>query len=424
MATRRSRGAPLIPTQSQRQAARALTVGLVMSVTVYAVEAVAILTAMPAVSRDLHGDNLYGLAFATYMGATVIALVIAGHQADRYGPGRPFLASAALFAAGLIIAGSAPSMTVVVIARAIQGLGGGGLATIAYVGVGRGYPPDRQSRVFAYISTAWVVPGLLAPVVAGYVAEHWSWRYVFFGVLPFVVVALILTFPALHALGPPAESSARRLRDRFKRLVPHGTWRAAPGLPATVMARFCISYGFFGADTFIPLAATRIHHVSNVKAGLVITGSTLTWTVGSWITSRWSKTAPSRQIVGLGVILLALGVAATTIVAWGSTSLVLVAAVWSIGGLGMGLAFTQSSLYALGHAPGGHEGEVSAQLQVADAIGAALAGGVGGLIVALYGDRALTSAIVTLYLIAIVVAASGRLAANRLTNGHRAAATA
>lgn len=416
MAARRTGSPALTTTQRRGEGNRALTIGLVMSVTVYAVEAVAVITAMPAVSKDLHGDSLYGLAFAVYMGANVLALVIAGHQADRYGPGRPFLFSAAIFAAGLVIAGSAPSMAVVVIARAIQGLGGGGLATIAYVGVGRGFTRDRQSRVFAYISTAWVVPGLLAPVVAGYVSEHASWRYVFFGVLPFVAVALVLTYPALRALGPPADTgqTPRRIRDRFARIVPRGVWRAAPGLPAAIITRFCVQYGFFGADTFIPLAATRIHHVGNVTAGLVITGATLTWTVASWLNSRWSESRSSTQIVGIGVILLVVGIASTSLVAWRATPLALAAVFWSVAGLGMGLAFTRTSVYALAQASPGHEGEVSAQLQMADSVGAAVAGGVGGLIVAI-GGGSLTGAIVALFAVAAVVAAFGRLSSKRLT---------
>src|SRR6266850_1090486 len=66
-----------------------------------------------------------------------------------------------LFAAGLVICGSAPSMAVVVVGRAVQGLGAGAVPAVAYVAIGRGYPEALRPRMFAVMSTAWVVPGIV-----------------------------------------------------------------------------------------------------------------------------------------------------------------------------------------------------------------------------------------------------------------------
>src|SRR5207342_2962191 len=85
---------------------RALAAGLVMAVTLNAFEAVAVVTAMPAISKELNGDRLYGAAFSAYMLANLVALVVGGEQSDRRGPAAPFLGGVAVFAVGLVVAGS------------------------------------------------------------------------------------------------------------------------------------------------------------------------------------------------------------------------------------------------------------------------------------------------------------------------------
>ena len=90
------------------------------------------------------------------------------------------------------------------IGRAIQGLGGGVKPPVAYVAVGRAYPEDARARIFALFATAWVVPGLVGPGLAGVTAEFLTWRLVFLAILPLVGMAALLALPALRAIGPPA----------------------------------------------------------------------------------------------------------------------------------------------------------------------------------------------------------------------------
>src|SRR3984957_13512781 len=97
---------------------RALVVGLVLTVTFVASEALAVVTIMPVVARDLGGLSLYGWVFSAFMLGSVVGIVTAGKQADRAGPARPFLAGVALFSAGLLIAGLAPNMPVLIVGRA------------------------------------------------------------------------------------------------------------------------------------------------------------------------------------------------------------------------------------------------------------------------------------------------------------------
>src|SRR5256714_4280551 len=132
---------------------RGLTVGLVLNVTFVAFEALAIATIMPLVADDLGGIALYGWVFSAFLLADLVGIVIAGELADRFGPALPFGAGLALFAVGLLIGGLAPSMPVLVAARAIQGFGAGAIPAVAYGGIRRTFPHALRPRLFSVLST-------------------------------------------------------------------------------------------------------------------------------------------------------------------------------------------------------------------------------------------------------------------------------
>ncbi|MEY3680290.1 MAG: hypothetical protein RL547_902, partial [Actinomycetota bacterium] len=100
---------------------RALAVGLVMATSLVAFETTALLTALPTVSDELRGDSLYGATLAAYMLANIIGLVVVGEHVDRHGPRLPFMVCLTVFAVGLVIAGTANSMWIVLLGRVLQG---------------------------------------------------------------------------------------------------------------------------------------------------------------------------------------------------------------------------------------------------------------------------------------------------------------
>ncbi len=179
---------------------RRLTAGMVLVVSFIAFEAIAVATVLPVVVRHLGGIRLYGWAFCAFMLAQLVGIVVAGPLVDRIGMLRPTLVAAALFCAGLVVDGTAPTMVVLVAGRVVQGVGAGVLVVALNVLVGRGYPPALRPRAYAAMSTAWVIPGVVGPAVAGVVAEDLSWRVVFLGLVPAVVVAAAIALPAIsHA---------------------------------------------------------------------------------------------------------------------------------------------------------------------------------------------------------------------------------
>ena len=185
-----------------------VTLGACALVFLAAFESLAVTTIMPLVSRELDGASLYALAFAGPLATGVIGMVAAGIWSDRKGPVGPLLAAVGMFVLGLLIAGTAGTMPVLVSGRLVQGLGGGGLTVALYVVIARVYPPVLHPKIFAAFSAAWVIPSLVGPFAAGVVAQLAGWQWVFLGVVGLVVPALLLTAPALCGLhGSPGATA-------------------------------------------------------------------------------------------------------------------------------------------------------------------------------------------------------------------------
>ncbi len=329
---------------------RALQIGLVAVVTLVAFEALAVTTILPEIEADLGGIAWYGWVTSAFFLGTMIGIVFAGDQADQRGAGPPYVVGLVLFAVGLAIGGFAPSMPVLVVGRFVQGFGAGVVPAIGYVAIGRAFEVQERPRMFAILSTAWVVPGLIGPVLAERIAEGVGWRWVFIGLIPLVAVAGAFVIPAMMRLGPVADHEApsvpfRRLRlveaarvaagtallvagltfDRrllvpavavavvvglgpLRRLTPPGTLRGAPGLPAVIASRGLLTCAFFGLDAFVPYAITNGRSRSTLAASLAVTVGAVSWTAATWIQQRWIGRLGEARFVRAGYLLLAPGI--------------------------------------------------------------------------------------------------------------------
>ena len=400
-----------------------------LAVTLVAFEALAIATILPVVSRHLGDLRLYGWVFSAFMLSSLIGIVLAGTLADRVPLGRPMLAGLALFALGLVIGGTAPDMLVLVAGRAVQGLGAGVVPAVAYVAISRGYPEGCRPRMFAVLSTAWVIPGLIGPAVAALVATAVGWRWVFLGLLPLVAAAGVLVVLALRHVPArigqagtgPADDASRPsvpylpvlgvvagagvaltaatsgnlpsiaagviaggvlLAASLRRLTPPGTLTARRGLPATILSRGLLTCCFFAGDAYVPYAITSVRHAPTGLAALALTVTTLTWTAGSWVQARWIARVGPRRLVrcGEGLVLAGLGLMSAVLLPSVPPAFGVLA--WAVAGAGIGLAYAPLSVTALDRAAPGEEGRVTSGLQLCDVLGQALGTGVAGAIVA------------------------------------------
>ncbi len=176
------------------------TIGSLVLVLLAAFEAMAVTTVMPIVAAELDGQALYAVAFSATLAASVIAMVAAGRWSDRSGPAGPLVAGVVVFLAGLVLAGTAVSMPVLVAGRFLQGLGGGAITVTLYVLIARLYPAFLQPRIFGLFSAAWIVPSMVGPYLAGVIAERSSWHWVFLGVACVAAPGLGFLVPALRSL--------------------------------------------------------------------------------------------------------------------------------------------------------------------------------------------------------------------------------
>ncbi|WP_454728376.1 MFS transporter [Cellulosimicrobium protaetiae] len=178
---------------------RTVLFGMVAFVFLGAFEALAVATAMPTVAVELDGLTLYTLAFAASLASSVVGMVASGRWSDRAGPTTPLWTGIGLFLAGLLVAGLAQDMLVLVAGRVLQGVGTGLYIVALYVLVARVFPTDRRPKVFAAFAAAWVIPSIVGPAIAGLVVEHVGWRWVFLAVPVLAVPALILMRPGMRA---------------------------------------------------------------------------------------------------------------------------------------------------------------------------------------------------------------------------------
>jgi MFS family permease len=426
---------------------RRMTIGIIAVVFLIAFEAMAVATAMPVAARDLNGLPLYAWAFSAFLTSSLFTMVLSGEWSDRVGPAAPLTVGVAAFTLGLLVSGGAVSMPVLIIGRAVQGLGIGLVIVAIYVVVARFYPEQMRPRVFSAMSSAWVVPSLVGPAIAGFLADSLSWRLVFLLVPPLVLPALWLVVPGLRRLpaGGEAASAPRPGRKRFAlaaavgaallqyagthlvwvsllvaaagvallapsvpRLLPAGALRFRRGLPTTVIMRGILAAAFFGAETFIPLMLIEQRGLSTTLAGLTLTGGALGWAFGSWYQGRPATRLPRPRLVQLGMAIVTASIAAVTVVLLPAVPVIVAALAWSVAGIGMGMGMASVSVLLLDQSPVAEQGANSASLQLCDALGSILAIGAAGAIFAA-GSRGGSASAGTFAIIWVVMVAIGVL---------------
>lgn len=436
-------------------AVRATTLGILVLITIIAFEAMAVSAALPTAARDVHGLASFGWAFTGFLVANIVAMVASGRVSDRHGPARPLAAGLVAFLLGLVLAGTATTMPQLVAGRVVQGLGGGLMITAIYVVIGQVYSDAQRPALFAAISSAWVVPSLVGPVVSGLLTQHASWRWVFLGLVPFTLGGGLLVAPTLRSLprrrGTPsgrnplghalavalgvaaleaagqhphlallalAVAGVAAMAWGLRRLLPAGTFRVRPGVAAPVALRGLLAGAFFGVESLVPLSLTVQHGYGATAAGLPLAGSGITWALGSWWQGRAvADDGPHRRIVLIrtGFVCLTGAAAGMALAAVPSAPGWLAFPAWLLAGLGAGLTMSSVGVVLLRYTTDETRGADSAALQLADATTSAVTTGLGGVLVAAAARKAIsdTAAFVTLDLAMCLLAVLGALVAGR-----------
>ncbi|MFF8960154.1 MFS transporter [Streptomyces sp. NPDC014894] len=453
---------------------RALTLGVILSVGMVAFESLGVATVLPDIAQKLNGLGAYGWGLSALMLANIIGTVMAGRSADRVGPWRAAMVGMAVFAAGCAVAGAAASWPLFLLGRFLQGLGVGAVMAMAYTVIGLAYPQHLRARMFALLSSAWTIPSLIGPVLAGTLSDHTTWRAVFLLMLPLIVVAAVLTLPGLRKLDRPRDTAARPadapaqpwwkgplanavlltagtglllqallLKNialliplalaglviavpALRQVTPKGTLGARPGLGAGIVIRGLLCGVYFGSEAFLPLGLQELHGVSAAQAGLGLSAGAITWVVGSAYQAKRSGRNPGSHTgsVALGFIILLAGVAIITLTILLDAVPPWIAVVgWGIGGFGMGIAFNAATTETMGQAPAERQGEVSGALQLAQTLATGLIAGLGGAAIAIsqHYDAGIRTALFGVFALTGVLALAGVLLARRLRPASGAA---
>jgi EmrB/QacA subfamily drug resistance transporter len=326
---------------------RAITAGLLLGMSLGALEATVVSTAMPTVISTLGGLAHYSWVFSAYLLTSTASVPIWGRLSDLYGRRRMYLLGVAIFLVGSVFAGAATSMFTLIGARAIQGLGAGAIIPMSMTIVGELYTLSERARTQALFSGVWGVASIAGPLVGGYITDALSWRWVFYLNVPFgfcCMTVIALAYPAtrltrqvqvdwlgaallfsgistlLIALGGDTGSAIAWLgatvvllggfvvteRHAVEPILPLALVKL-PVISRTIVVVFLVGIAMFGAIAFIPLFVQSVQGGTATQAGQVLTPLFLGWVVMSIVAARMTVRIGYRISAITGSVLMTAG---------------------------------------------------------------------------------------------------------------------
>ena len=340
------------PSASKRNLAVA---GVMLVIFLFAIDATIVSTSMPTIVARLGGLELYSWVFSIYMLTSALTTPLFGKLADLFSHRRLMLIGIGIFVIGSTLCGAAPSMEMLVLFRAIQGLGGGAIYALAFIVVGVLFQPTERAKMQGIISSIWGISSILGPLAGGLIVEHTSWRWVFFVNLPITAIAvglitvglkeekterhtpkldlvgastlllgLILMFYALsHSAHSHQPMNAEMLsilglslavliffyfieRRAVEPIIPLDLFRLDLYRTSTFVATLA-AMGVFGAISYLPLYLQGVLGMSASKAGMILLLLSLGWTAGSLIAGQGINRLGYRSVAGIGMSCMAIG---------------------------------------------------------------------------------------------------------------------
>ena len=326
--------------------------GVMLAIFLAAMESTVVATAMPTVIASLGGIRIYSWVFSAFLLTSTITMPLWGRLSDLLGRRPTFLAGVAIFLLGSGLSGLSQSMVQLIVFRALQGLGAGALITIGMTLVGDLFGLERRARMQGYLSGVWGVASLVGPAIGGFLADHVSWRWVFYINLPFgalsaLAIAWGLSEPVARrrtvsidflgtglftvaissllvglaeggrlaswlqpsVLGPLAGAALflvlfvlveRRVAEP---LIPLELFKNSM-VRAGAATGFLSGMAMFGAVSFIPLYIQAVVGTTATQAGFVLTPFVLGWVAFSILSARLVLRVGYRGVVMAGMATL------------------------------------------------------------------------------------------------------------------------
>jgi EmrB/QacA subfamily drug resistance transporter len=171
---------------------------LMLAMLLAALDQTIVSTALPKIASDLHGLSKYSWVATAYLLTSAVSTPLYGKISDMFGRKKIFQIAIVIFLIGSVLCGAAQSMNQLIFFRGLQGLGAGGLMTLALSIVGDVVPPRQRGRYQGYFSAVFAISSVVGPLLGGLFTDHLSWRWVFYINLPIGVLALAAIAARLH----------------------------------------------------------------------------------------------------------------------------------------------------------------------------------------------------------------------------------
>lgn len=399
-----------------------ITLGVMMSLFMASMESTVIATAMPTIVAQLGGLESYSWVFAIYMLTSTTAGPIFGKLSDLYGRRPVYMAAIGLFSLGSLFCGLALTMPQLIAARALQGLGAGGLLPLAFIIVGDIFTFEQRARVQGLFAGVWGVSSVIGPLLGGFIVDTVSWHWVFLVNLPPAAIAAALVWTAwqdrprpagerpqidfagaallvvgvvallmgLNDVGSPLSLALLGLAlASLAALVWVERRAASPILPVGLMGdrMFAVACGhgllagwaMFGSMSYVPLFVQGVLGASATVAGSTLTPMLLGWVFASIIGGRLLLRFSYRTLAIFGMGCFVVGAALLSQVRLGMSQIELMVAL-ALMGIGMGCSIPSFLIAVQSSVARSQLGSATATLQFSRTIGGTLGVAVLGML--------------------------------------------
>ena len=355
-----------------------VTAGIMLSLFLASMESTVVATAMPTIVGQLGGLEHYSWVFSAFMLASTTAVPLYGKLSDIYGRRKLYVSAMALFLIGSVWCGLANSMTQLIFARALQGIGAGGIMPLAFILIGEMFSLEQRAKMQGLFSGVWGVSSIVGPLLGGFLVDQLSWRWIFYiNVFPGLLAGALVAFawrdqarsherPAIDYAGAALLTVSvvmlllglmgsgtsswiliagaillfilllwveRRAADP---ILPLSLFR--DGLFSTATAHGILTgWALFGSISFIPLFVQAVLGTSATQAGITITPMLLGWVTASIIGTRLMLTIGYRKLGLIGTATFTMG-AFLMSTAGMTTSQISLMIFVALMGIGMGLS--------------------------------------------------------------------------------------
>jgi EmrB/QacA subfamily drug resistance transporter len=390
-----------------------VTIGILLSMFLASMEATVVATAMPTIVGQLGGLEHYSWVFSVYMLTSTTAIPLYGKLSDIYGRRNIYVIAMALFLAGSVLSGLATSMTQLIAARALQGLGAGGVQPMAFILIGEMFDLKQRAKMQGFFSGVWGISSIIGPLLGGFLVDRFSWHWVFYiNIPPGLIAAALVAFawqeharlherPAVDY--PGAALLTLSVVVLLFGLLEVGTleswlliataftlfaallWvenRAAdPVLPirlfrdrlfSTAIAHGVFAgWAMFGIISFIPLFVQSVMGTSATQAGITITPMVLGWVGASVVGMRVILKVGYRRLGVIGTAVLVTGAFLMTLIGAESSQAAMMVYIGMMG-IGMGLSIPSFLVAVQTNVERKHLGTATSTLQFRRSIGGTL----------------------------------------------------